>query len=44
MSPRLLAVRALAASVVRAIEAGDVVGARAAARALVELVEALSSG
>ena len=41
LSPRSMAVRALAASVLRALEAGDVVGARAAARALVELVEAL---
>jgi hypothetical protein len=41
VSARSVAVRALAVSVVKALEAGDVVGARAAARALVELVEGL---
>jgi hypothetical protein len=42
MPARAVAARALAASVVEALEAGDGAGARAAARALAELVEGLS--
>ncbi len=41
MPARAVAARALAASVVEALEAGDVTGARAAARALVEPLEGL---
>jgi hypothetical protein len=42
--PRAVAARTLAASVVAAFESGDARGARAAARALVELVEVVGKG